>query len=145
MKKSTNMKKYILSACLCAYAAMSGAQQPFKCTLYDRENKINLYIDLYEESITVPGMEMFGPLHGYMNGNIYGIWMITSAKIENEKSATLRFSNDFGSETQQVKLTMENDSTYVFEQEDGAVLKKIVENRKLAKIPKKLTFMPRKQ
>ena len=145
MKKPTNMKKYILSACLCAYAAMSGAQQPVKCTLYDRENKINLYIDLYEESITVPGMEMFGPLHGYMNGNIYGIWMITSSKIENEKSATLRFSNDFGSETQQVKLTMENDSTYVFEQEDGAVLKKVVENRKLAKIPKKLIFMPRKQ
>lgn len=138
------MKKYILSALLCACAAISGAQQPFKRTLYDPENKINLYIDLYEEGINVPGMEMFGPLHGYMNGNVYGVWMITSAKIVDEKTATFRLSNDFGSETQQVRLTVENDSTYLFEQEDGAVIKKVVENRKLAKIPKKLKFVPRK-
>ena len=138
------MKKYILSALLCACAAIFVAQQPFKRTLYDPENKINLYIDLYEESIDVPGMEMFGPLHGYMNGNVYGVWMITSAKIVDEKTATFRLSNDFGSETQQVRLTVENDSTYLFEQEDGAVIKKVVENRKLAKIPKKLKFVPRK-
>ena len=138
------MKKCILSAVLCAYTAVSGAQQPFKRALYDPENKINLHIDLYEESINVPGMEMFGPLHGYMNGNVYGVWMITSAKIEDEKTATFRLSNDFGSETQQVRLTVENDSTYLFEQEDGAVIKKVVENRKLAKIPKNLTFVPRK-
>lgn len=95
-----------------------------KCTLYDRENKIYLHLDLYEESINVPGMEMFGPMNGYMNGNVYGIWMITSSKIENEKTATFRLSNDLGSETQEVKLTVENDSTYSLEQQGGTVIKK---------------------
>ena len=86
---------------------------------------------------------MFGPMNGYMNGNVYGIWMVTSCKVEDEKTATLRLSNDLGSETQQVRLTVENDSTYQFEQEDGAVIKKVV-NRKLVKIPKKLTFIRQK-
>ena len=88
-------------------------------------------------------MEMFGPMGGYMNGNVYGIWMVTSSKIEDERTATIRLSNDLGSETQQARLTIENDSTYVFEQEDGAVIKKVVK-KKLVKIPKKLTFRPRK-
>lgn len=66
---------------------------------------------------------MFGPMNGYMNGNVYGIWMITSSKIENEKTATFRLSNDLGSETQEVKLTVENDSTYLLEQQGGRLSK----------------------
>ena len=133
------MKKYILSALLCACAAISGAQQPFKRTLYDPENKINLYIDLYEESINVPGMEMFGPMHGFLKGNIYGIWSITSAKIINEQSAVIRLSNDQGSETQEVELTIQSNGKYNFEQVGGVAIKKII-GRKLEKIPKSLTF-----
>ena len=136
-------KKHIITSLACLSAVWAGAQRPFKCSLHDLENKINLHIDLYEESINVPGMEMFGPMNGYMNGNVYGIWMVTSCKVEDEKTATLRLSNDLGSETQQVRLTVENDSTYQFEQEDGAVIKKVV-NRKLVKIPKKLTFTRQK-
>ena len=82
---------------------------------------------------------MFGPLHGYMNGNVYGIWMITSAKIINEKEASIRLSNDFGSETQEIKLTVENDSTYNAELVDGVVIKKVIK-KKLVKIPQKITF-----
>lgn len=95
-------------------------------------------IDLYEESINVPGMEMFGPMHGYLNGNVYGIWTITSSKIINENTALIRLSNDQGSETQEVKLT-KNEDQYIFEQIDGVCIKKVV-GRKLVKIPKKLIF-----
>lgn len=113
------MKKYIVTCLVGLCTGLTTARSPFKCTLYDRENKIYLHLDLYEESINVPGMEMFGPMNGYMNGNVYGIWMITSSKIENEKTATFRLSNDLGSETQEVKLTVENDSTYLLEQQGG--------------------------
>ena len=88
------------------------------------KTKFYLHLDLYEESVNVPGMEMFGPMNGYMNGNVYGIWMITSSKIENEKTATFRLSNDLGSETQEVKLTVENDSTYSLEQQEERLSKK---------------------
>ncbi len=99
------MKKYIVTCLVGLCVGHTTARSPFKCTLYDRENKIYLHLDLYEESVNVPGMEMFGPMNGYMNGNVYGIWMITSSKIENEKTATFRLSNDLGSETQEVKLS----------------------------------------
>lgn len=137
------MKKFVAVclAGLCAVCAV--ARLPFKCTLYDRENGIHLRLDLYEESINVPGMEMFGPMNGYMNGNVYGIWMVTSSKIEDEKTATFRLSNDMGSETQEVRLTVRNDSTYLLEQRGGTVIKKVV-NKKLVKIPRNLTFTLRR-
>ena len=37
------------------------AQGPWKIKLHCPEEDISLHIDLYEESIKVPGMEMFGP------------------------------------------------------------------------------------
>lgn len=137
------MKKPFFSLLLCLCAGGVCAQKPFKCTLSDKENGVNLYLDLYEESIDVPGMGMFGPMNGYLNGNIYGIWMVTSAKIQDEKTAVIRLSNDLGSETQEVRLTQKNDSTYIFEQRGGTAIKKVV-NKKLVKIPQKLTFSPKK-
>lgn len=136
------MKKSVFLILLMLSANIVCAQKAFKRTLVDKDNCINLYIDLYEESIDVPGMEMFGPMNGYMNGNIYGIWMITSAKMQDEKTAIIRLSNDLGSETQEVKLTAKNDSTYIFEQQGGVAIKKVV-NKKLVKIPQKLTFSPK--
>ena len=42
----------------------------------DPKEKVTLTIDLHEESIEVPGMEMFGPMNGYLGGNIYGGWAV---------------------------------------------------------------------
>ena len=113
------MKRNLMFLVLCVFSIATMAQQAFKGSLSCKEENLHLTIDLYEESINVPGMEMFGPMHGYLNGNVYGIWSITSA-------------------TQEVKLT-KNDDQYIFEQVDGVCIKK-VEGRKLVKIPKKLIF-----
>lgn len=110
-----------------------------KASLYCQEAELSLVIDLYEESINVPGMEMFGPMHGFLKGNVYGIWTITSAKVTNERNAVIRLSNDQGSETQEVQLSIESNGSYSFEQVNGVSIKKVV-GRKLEKIPKKLTF-----
>ena len=37
---------------------------PWKLSLTCPEEKIDLVIDLYEESVEVPTMEMFGPMNG---------------------------------------------------------------------------------
>ena len=91
-------------------------------------------MNLYKEDIEVPGMEMFGPMNGYLGGNIYGVWSITSFKIENDKSATLRVSNDLGSETQSVQITQQNDSIWKMEFTGHNVIKR-VNGKKLVKIP----------
>ncbi len=137
------MKKAIFSFALCLFSCSLCAQKTFKSSLFDSENQINLHIDLYEETVNVPGMDMFGPMNGYMNGNIYGIWMITSAKVLDERTAVIRLSNDLGSETQEGRLTMKNDSTYLLEFQNGMAVKKVV-NKKLVKIPQKLTFARKK-
>jgi hypothetical protein len=115
------------------------ANEPWRLDLASQvEEGINLRLDLYEESIDVPGMEMFGPMNGYMNGRgIYGVWMVTSFNINDEATATLRLSNDQGSETQSVRLTQQTDSTYLMELQGGVVVKRAV-NRKLVKIPSKI-------
>lgn len=124
---------------LLAFAAtMVKAAEPWKLRLDNSDEGVYLHIDLYEESIPVPGMEMFGPMNGYLNGKgVYGVWSVTSFDIKDDKMATLRLSNDLGSETQSIRLTWQNDSTYLMELQDGVVVKKAV-NRKLVKIAPKM-------
>lgn len=133
------MKKIVTFSLSLILGMACYAQTPFKCKLYDKENRINLVINLYEESVSIPGLDMFGPLNGYMNGNIYGIWMITSCKVKNDKEATIRLTNEFGSENQEIELSVENDSIYRAKLTDGVSMKKVI-NKKLVKIPKELTF-----
>ncbi len=119
-------------------AALAHAQEIWKFKAESQTEKISLNIDLYNESIDVPTMEMFGPMNGYIQGKgVYGVWMVTSLKIKSDKEATVHLSNDLGSETQAVRLTLQNDSVCTFEQIDGNVIKKVV-GRKLVKIPKKI-------
>ena len=116
-----------LSLCLSANAG-----KPWKLSLTAPKEKITLDIDLYEESIEVPDMEMFGPMNGYLGGNIYGVWTVTSFQIKKDK-AILRLSNDMGSETQEAELTQTSDSTYTLKLLGSTVVKR-AEGRKLHKI-----------
>ena len=125
----------IISAVVALTASAAG---PWRLNLENKDEQAILRIDLYEETVPVPGMEMFGPMNGFLAGKgIYGIWMVTSFDIRDERTATLRLSNDQGSETQAIKLTQQNDSTYLMELQGGVVVKRAV-NKKLVKIPNKI-------
>lgn len=115
------------------------ADGPWKLGLYSTEEKVNLHINLYEESIEVPGMEMFGPMNGYLNGDVYGVWSITSFDIVDDKTAVINLSNDLGSETQKTRLIQTSDSTWTAKFEGGTVIKRVV-NKKLVKLPGEITF-----
>lgn len=133
------MKKILFTAVLAASAVAGFSQKPWKMKLYAQQEKINLNIDLYEESITVPTLEDFGPMNGYMNGNIYGVWMVTSFEIKNDKECKINLSNDLGSETQKASLTQTGDSIYTLNFEGYNAVKK-VDGKKLAKIPSTIQF-----
>lgn len=107
------------------------------------QEKINLNIDLYEESVMVPTMEDFGPMNGYMNGNVYGVWMVTSFDIKSNSTATINLSNDLGSETQEAQLTQLTDSTWSLKFTGRNVVKR-VSGKKLVKIPSELIMKPAK-
>lgn len=137
------MKMKLLTTIICiATFNLAFAQTPWKCKLTCEEVNGTLHMDLYEESIDVPGMDMFGPMNGYLNGKnggVYGTWMITSFKIKNDKVATIRLSNDLGSDTQECEISAINDSTFRMDLKGGVVIKKVV-NKKLVKISPTLIF-----
>jgi len=122
-----------------AVCLLSHASEPWKLNLIDRGENVVLKVDLQEESILVPGMEIFGPMHGYLGGNVYGVWTITSFKLKKDK-AILRMSNDLGSETQEAELTQFNDSTYMLKLVGTVLMKRAVGN-KLHKIASTLRMV----
>lgn len=119
----------LFALALCNYAH---ASNPWKLSLTDPKERVTLTIDLHEESIEIPGMEMFGPMNGYLGGNIYGVWAVTSFKMKKNK-VILRLSNDLGSENQEAELTQTSDSTYTLKLLGSTVVKR-AEGRKLHKI-----------
>ena len=109
-------------------------QQPWKLQLHSPEEKIDLRLDLYEESIEVPGLEAFGPMNGYMDGNIYGVWYVVGFDIKDDKHATITIANDLGSEDQKLTLTQNADSTYQLKFLGYNAVKR-AQGKKLVKIP----------
>lgn len=109
-----------------------------KGCFYNEENKVRIYLDLSGDNLIVPGYEFLGKTKGYMCGDIYGMWLLTSSKMEKGKTL-LRFSNDSGSDSQSILFSQQSDSVFLYEAIDGNAVKKVVK-RKLVKIPSKMLF-----
>jgi hypothetical protein len=116
--------------------------KPFRAYIYNNEYDVFMRLDLYGESITVPGQELYGELPGYL-GKMHNsfCWLITSAKIDGQR-AELQMINDYGSEDLTAMLTAENDSLYVLKQVEGSTLK-VPKDGKWQKLPSKLVFKRR--
>lgn len=106
---------------------------PWKLKLTCPKEKIDLVIDLYEESVEVPTMEMFGPMNGYLGGNIYGVWYVVSFKTKG-KTAEIKIANDLGSETQNIELMQLTDSTWRMKFANPNVVRRVA-GKKLVKVP----------
>ena len=123
-------------------ASAQNAAKPFRADLYNNEYEVYLRIDFYDETITVPGQDLYGQLPGYLGKkNNSFCWLITSARIEGKK-ANLALINDYGSEDLTATLTCKNDSIYILKQEEGSQLK-VPKNGKWQKLPKTLEFKRR--
>lgn len=107
-------------------------EKRFKGTFYNEEIGLYIHLDLEEESLIVPGMSFLGPVHGYMDGKIYGAWMLIKHEFQGNK-VILRFTNDMGADSQNVVLTAKNDGTFFYETLDGNYVRRAV-GRKLVKI-----------
>ncbi len=139
------MKKLFVVV-LVAFSILSAYAQkqegPFLAYLYNNEYEVYLRIDFYNESITIPGQELYGQLPGYLGKKHNSFcWVITSVKI-NDKTAELQMINDFGSEDLTATLTVESDSLYRLKQVEGNTLK-VPKNGKWQKLPKTLEFKRR--
>lgn len=130
-----------IATLLCALSAVCAfAETPWKVRLQNKDEQVSVNINLYEETVNVPGMEMFGPMNGYLMGKgVFGTWMVTSFEIESDKRARIRFSNDQGADTQEVRLTWQSDSTCLFEIPERVVIRKVI-NKKFHPITEKFVL-----
>lgn len=116
--------------------------EPFRAYLINNEYEVYLRIDFYDETITIPGQELYGELPGYLGKKSNSFcWVITSAKIQ-DRTAHLAMINDYGSEDLTAVLTAKNDSLYELRQVEGSTLK-VPKNGKWQKLPKTLEFKRR--
>lgn len=119
--------------CIVAFACA----QTFKGHFVNDEYKIQMELNLYADSVAVPGMddEM---CYGYISGNTNGMWVILKVlKLEKDR-AEFRASCDNGSDSQNVELTV-SDGKLVLRQLKDAYIKTVVD-RKYVKLPKSVEF-----
>lgn len=99
---------------------------------------MRLFLDLDEETIDIPGMSFLGPTNGYLDGidnnHVYGVWMLLKFTIMGNK-VQLRFTNDIGSDSQDITLTRIDDNTFDYEANGTNVIRKVEGGKKLVKIP----------
>lgn len=104
-----------------------------RATFYCEAEGIRICLDMGKESLTVPGMSFLGQVHAYMNGKIYGVWMLTKRERKGG-TAILRFTNDIGSDSQTIELKPLPDGTYQYTALEGNNVRR-VKGRKLVKVP----------
>ena len=135
-----NTLKLATTAVMFFIATVCLGEQPWKLQLTSPEEKVNLTLDLYEESIEVPGFEAFGPMNGYMDGNIYGVWYVVGFDIKDDRQATVTIANELGSEDQKLTLTKNSDSTYQLKFLGYNAVKR-AQGKKLVKIPSEMKMI----
>ena len=138
------MKKLLFFASLLlltSFALPAGDknEQPFERTFYNQENQITIALDLYDTTLVAPNYSFLGKLNGYMTGRLYDVWFVTDFKIKKGK-ATVRFSNDLGSDEQEICFTFDKNGQLLYETVGNNVIRR-AENRKWIKLPTKMLFV----
>ena len=114
-------------------------QKPFKGTYVNDEHQFSLTLNLYENDLEAPGFSFLGKMGGYLHGRgIYGTWFLTEHHIKGKK-ATLRMSNDSGSDAQTIEFTQLTDSTFSYRTIGGNEIKK-AKGQKLVKTASQMIF-----
>lgn len=126
----------ILILLLVGVFSLAGAQT-FKGHFVNDEFKIQMVLNLYADSIEVPGIddEM---CYGYINGNTNGTWVILKVISVEKEKAVFRASCDNGSDSQNVELTLEDGKLVMRQLKDAYI--KTVADRKYVKLPKAVEF-----
>lgn len=133
------MKVLCMIVAFACSSSMLLAQRPFEGHFYCKETGVNMYLNLYEETLLAPGFSFLGKMHGYMKDGIYGTWMITKFNIKDQK-ATIRFSNDIGSDSQDIEFTQKSDSLYTYHAVGANSIRRAV-GRKLVKVTGDMVFV----
>lgn len=109
----------------------------FKGSFVNTELKINCLLNLYDQVIPVPGMEM-DQCYGYINGSLNGMWVILKVQKMEGKKAVVRAMSERGEDAQTIEIVSTDDGL-TMRQIDGANIRGVA-NSKYVKLPKIISF-----
>ena len=137
-----NYKRFSLAFLLFVLVLSAKAEEPFKCIVTNKEYNVFLHLNLYEETIPIPGQDILGNTFGYLKKPTDSrVWIVTGATISKDgKKAALEMVNDYGSEDLNAELILNSDSTYLLRQLQGSTIK-VAGKNKWIKLPKELKFV----
>lgn len=127
------MKRMAMTVLLMVGMVTSLAAQTFKGSFRNEELKITMELDLYNDSVPVPGIED-EYCYGYLRGNINGMWVILKVTSLSEDKAIVRAACDNGSDAQNLELTLVDGKLQVKQMDDTFI--KGVSGKKYVKLPK---------
>ena len=141
------MRAILISLCaLWSFATYAQSDKTaFHTYLYNKEYKVYMRINFYDQDVIIPDQDLLGPLPGYLGKERNSFcWPIVCVKVKGNK-AQLQMVNDYGSEDLEATLTRENDSIYILKQGKGSTLK-VPNDGKWQKLPSTLPFVrPKRQ
>ena len=115
------------------FAVAVSAQCPFEGFFTEDELELRCQLNLYADSIPVPGLEM-DSCYGYIQGKINGTWVILKIKELDEKSALVRAVSDRGSDGQDVRIVLTDSGVSMSLVGDNNM--KAISGKKYVKMPK---------
>lgn len=132
----------VLIMLLLLISSATWAQERVFCgKVYNSDYGVWLDINLYEETVDIPGQDVLGKVFGYLKkATDSRVWIVMSVKFsDNGKKATLEMVNDYGSEELVATLTLGSDGSYTLKQEEGSIIK-VADKGKWLKLPKVMVF-----
>ncbi len=127
------MRRMVLTALLLVGLQATLAAQTFKGSFRNEELKMTMELDLYNDSVPVPGIED-EYCYGYLRGDINGMWVILKVTELGEDKALVRAACDNGSDAQNLELKLVDDKLQV--RQVGDTLIKGISGKKYVKLPK---------
>jgi len=131
------MKRFVIMMLVLVGGICLASAQTFKGHFMNDEFKIQMVLNLYADSVEVPGIED-EMCYGYINGNTNGTWVILKVISVEKDKAVFRASCDNGSDSQNVELTAVDGKLVMRQLKDAYI--KTVANRKYVKLPKSVEF-----
>lgn len=127
------MKRTIIMMLMLAGMTATAMAQTFKGNFRNEELKITVVLDLYNDSVPVPGMED-ELCYGYLRGNLNGMWVILKVLKLEEGKALVRAACDNGSDVQNLEIQPVDDKLQIKQVDDAFI--KGIEGKKYVKLPK---------
>lgn len=127
------MKHLVLALVLISLSISACNAQKYKGHFLNEEMKIKMELNLYNDSIAVPGLDD-ERCYGYLQGNLNSTWVFLKIISLDDEKAVVRAVSDNGGDAQSLEIKI-SDKTLTFRQIDEANIKTI-SGKKYVKLPK---------